>query len=154
MSVWVVRWVNTTSSPRALELLAQASATSQTSLVTPLQVLADICPHPSPSQAGRAPGAGSAQGCRCVGSASTTLGSPSCHQPGASLWNSRHGENFKGKSQLHLSLALCVTCAAGVGWGGAGSCFSCWICWELCGLCCFGVFGHRPAHASARKSHL
>lgn len=37
LSVWVVRWVNTASSPRALELLAQAPAMSQTSLVTPLQ---------------------------------------------------------------------------------------------------------------------
>lgn len=42
--------------------------------------------------------------------------------------------NFKGKSKLHLSLAQCGTCAAGVGWGGAGSCFSCWICWELLGF--------------------
>lgn len=148
----MVGWVNTTSSPRLLELSAQASATSQTSLVTPFQVLADICPHPSPSQAGRAPGAGSAQGCRCVGSAGTTLGSSSCRQPEASLWNSRHRETSKGKA--NSSLALCVTCAAGVGWGGAGSCFSCWICWELCGLCCFGVFRHCPVHASARKSHL
>lgn len=87
--------------------LSPASATSQTSLVTPLQVLADICPHPSPSQAGRAPGAGSAQGCRCVGSASTTLGSPSCHQPGPHSGTPGTGKTSKGKASS-TCLQLCV----------------------------------------------
>lgn len=64
----------------------------------PTAALADICPRASPSQAGRAPGAGSAQGCRCVGSASAELGSPACHQPGASLCNCRHRETSKGKA--------------------------------------------------------
>lgn len=120
-----------TEYPCISELSDRSSATSQISLVTSFQVLADICPHHKPMEVGRVLATGSlawgsvqcwnSEGCRCLGRAAsafslpacTTLGSSSSYQLGVLLFNCTLINTLKEKTQQ--SVASCVTFTAGVG---------------------------------------
>lgn len=60
--------------------------------------------------------------------------------------------NFKGKSKLHLSAALCVTRAAGVGWGGAA--FPAGFAGSCAGSAGFGFSGGARRMRLPGQSHL